>query len=219
MRALKQSATAVLVLVTMSGCATIQEREWNGCAIGGGVLGAAVGGVLGGTVTNNVIDHPSDAARGGAIGGGVVAGGALGALLGHLVCDPVKQPPPPPPPPPAAAPPPKHLVELEDVHFDFDKATLKPAGKVKLDEAVKQMKADPKMNVTINGYTDSIGSDAYNLKLSQRRATSAADYLASQGIQRSRLTTKGYGKSNPVASNATAEGRAKNRRVEVDVLK
>jgi OOP family OmpA-OmpF porin len=107
-------------------------------------------------------------------------------------------------------------AELKSAHFDFNKATLKPEGKTALEAAVKALKDEPALKATITGHTDSVGSDSYNLKLSERRANAARDYLVSQGIDASRITTQGLGESKPIASNDTAEGRAENRRVEVN---
>ncbi|MBY0275031.1 OmpA family protein [Candidatus Binatia bacterium] len=123
--------------------------------------------------------------------------------------------PPPPPPPPAPAPAAKKKIVLRGVNFDFDKATLQPQGKPILDEAARILKENPSINVQVQGYTDAIGSVEYNLKLSDRRAATVKNYLVSQGVAASRLTTKGFGKSNPVATNDTADGRAQNRRVEL----
>src|SRR5206468_7281710 len=95
------------------------------------------------------------------------------------------------------------------------KAVLKPAGKQKVDEVVREMKANPSVRALVEGFTDSIGSDAYNLKLSERRANAVREYMVDQGIESSRVTTKGWGKAKPVASNKTKEGRAQNRRVEI----
>jgi len=131
---------------------------------------------------------------------------------------------PPPPPPPAAAPAakPKPVAEkitfAADVLFDFDKATLKPEGKAKLDELAGKVK-DINLEVVIAiGHTDSIGSDAYNQKLSVRRAESVKSYLVSKGIEPNRVYTEGKGEKQPVASNKTKEGRQKNRRVEIEVI-
>jgi outer membrane protein OmpA-like peptidoglycan-associated protein len=122
---------------------------------------------------------------------------------------------PPPPPPPAPAPAAKKKIILRGVNFDFDKATLQPQGKPILDEAAKILKENPSINVQVQGHTDAIGSVEYNLRLSDRRAATVKNYLVSQGVAASRLTTKGFGKANPVATNDTAEGRAQNRRVEL----
>ena len=103
-----------------------------------------------------------------------------------------------------------------DSYFDFNKATLKPAGKERIDsEIIPPMKEHSELRALVEGHTDSIGSEAYNLRLSERRANAVADYMESQGISSSRITTKGWGKSKPVADNRTKEGRAKNRRVEI----
>ncbi|MEO8601744.1 MAG: OmpA family protein [bacterium] len=132
------------------------------------------------------------------------------------------EPPPPPPPVVAAAPPPpappvKKKIVLRGVNFDFNKSNIRPDAVPILDEAAKALKDAGEVSVAVNGYTDGIGSDAYNDKLSVRRAIAVRDYLEQQGVAANRLTAKGFGKSNPVASNETAEGRAQNRRVELIV--
>lgn len=218
MRKLKTLAVVLASVVALGGCA-LRDREWGTCAVAGAVVGAAIGGTAGGVIVQNAQggDDVTDAERGAGIGGGIVGGALLGALLGHSICDPMKEPPPPPPPPPAPAPPPapKKIAELKAAHFDFNKATLKPEGKSVLDGAAQTLKDEPALKATIEGHTDSVGSDAYNLKLSERRANAARDYLVSQGVDASRITTMGLGESKPIASNDTAEGRAQNRRVEV----
>jgi OOP family OmpA-OmpF porin len=110
------------------------------------------------------------------------------------------------------------VIELEGVHFDFDKATLKPEAKVILNEAAALLNQHERVVIEVAGHTDSMGSDAYNQGLSERRANSVRDYLVEKGVRASRLTAKGYGESMPVASNDTKEGRAENRRVELIVL-
>jgi OOP family OmpA-OmpF porin len=107
-------------------------------------------------------------------------------------------------------------IDLVNDEFDFDSARLKPAMKAALDDvAAKVMATQGDEHLEIIGHTDSVGSDAYNQGLSERRATATADYLMSQGIAADHITTKGMGESNPVASNSTAAGRSKNRRVEI----
>jgi outer membrane protein OmpA-like peptidoglycan-associated protein len=101
------------------------------------------------------------------------------------------------------------------VLFDFDKADLKPAGKQELNAVLKALKENPSLQTHIVGHTDNKGSDAYNMKLSQRRADSAAKYLAANGVARRTITTAARGLREPVATNATDEGRAQNRRVEI----
>ena len=105
-----------------------------------------------------------------------------------------------------------------DAFFDFDKAVLKPAGKTKLDDLVGKVK-DINLEVIIAvGHTDSVGSDAYNQKLSIKRSEAVKAYLVSKGIDKSRVYTEGKGEKQPVADNKTGEGRAKNRRVEIEVV-
>ena len=110
---------------------------------------------------------------------------------------------------------PRTLLTLRDVHFAFDSAQLTSEAKSRLDAAVAAINANPSDTVSIEGHTDSMGSDAYNSQLSQRRARAVVDYLVSKGVSASRLKAVGKGENHPVASNDTREGRAKNRRVEI----
>jgi OOP family OmpA-OmpF porin len=105
-----------------------------------------------------------------------------------------------------------------DAFFDFDKAVVKPAGKAKLDDLVSKVQGINLEVIIAVGHTDSVGSDAYNQKLSVRRAEAVKAYLVSKGIEKNRIYTEGKGEKQPVASNKTAEGRAKNRRVEIEVV-
>lgn len=128
-------------------------------------------------------------------------------------------PAPAPAPAAAAAAPTSEKVTFEaDAFFDFDKSALKPAGKAKLEDLVSKLKGTDIEVVVATGHTDSIGTDAYNLKLSMRRANAVKAFLVSKGIPADRIFTEGKGESKPVASNKTSEGRAKNRRVEVEVV-
>ena len=105
-----------------------------------------------------------------------------------------------------------------DAFFDFDKSVLKPEGKAKLDDLASKVK-DINLEVIIAvGHTDSVGSDAYNQKLSMRRSEAVKAYLVSKGIEKNRVYTEGKGEKQPVADNKTKEGRAKNRRVEIEVV-
>jgi OOP family OmpA-OmpF porin len=105
-----------------------------------------------------------------------------------------------------------------DAFFDFDKSVVKPAGKAKLDDLVSKVKGINLEVIIAVGHTDSIGSDAYNQKLSVRRAEAVKAYLVSKGIEKNRIYTEGKGEKQPVADNKTKEGRAKNRRVEIEVV-
>ena len=150
-------------------------------------------------------------------------------------CDGALKPPAPPPPapaptpapPPVAAPPapaPAPVATSEkvtfaaDAFFDFDKATLKPEGKAKLDDLVSKMGGINLEVIIAVGHTDSVGNDAYNQKLSVKRSEAVKGYLVSKGVEKNRVYTEGKGEKQPVADNKTREGRAKNRRVEIEVI-
>ena len=124
-------------------------------------------------------------------------------------------PAPAPAPAPAAA---SKVTYAADAFFDFDKSVLKPEGKAKLDDLVSKVKGINLEVIIAVGHTDSIGTDAYNQKLSVRRAEAVKAYLVSKGIEKNRVYTEGKGEKQPVADNKTAEGRAKNRRVEIEVV-
>jgi OOP family OmpA-OmpF porin len=127
---------------------------------------------------------------------------------------PAARPPAPAPQPPAAT----KVTYAADAFFDFDKAVLKPEGKAKLDDLVGKIQGISLEVIIAVGHTDSVGSDAYNQKLSVRRAEAVKAYLVSKGIEKNRVYTEGKGEKQPVADNKTAEGRAKNRRVEIEVV-
>jgi len=139
-------------------------------------------------------------------------------------------PPEPKPAPPAPAPEkpkpapekPKPVAEkvtfAADVLFDFDKAVIKPEGKSKLDDISNKAKGINLEVVIAIGHADSVGSDAYNQRLSVRRSESVKAYLVSRGIEANRVYTEGKGEKQPVADNKTRDGRAKNRRVEIEVI-
>lgn len=105
-----------------------------------------------------------------------------------------------------------------DTFFDFDRAVIKPAGKAKLDALVLQINQITLEVVIATGHTDSVGSESYNQKLGDRRAQAVRAYLISRGIEKRRVYVESRGESQPVADNKTAAGRAKNRRVEIEVI-
>ena len=110
------------------------------------------------------------------------------------------------------------MTYAADAFFDFDKSVLKPEGKAKLDDLVGKVK-DINLEVIIAvGHTDSVGGDAYNQALSVRRSEAVKAYLTSKGVEKNRVYTEGKGEKQPVADNKTSEGRAKNRRVEIEVV-
>ncbi len=105
-----------------------------------------------------------------------------------------------------------------DAFFDFDKSIVKPEGKAKLDELVNALSGLDTEVIVAVGHTDWIGTDAYNQKLSERRANAVKAYLVSKGVPAEKIFTEGKGKKQPIADNKTRQGRAKNRRVEVEVV-
>jgi outer membrane protein OmpA-like peptidoglycan-associated protein len=110
------------------------------------------------------------------------------------------------------------VVTLGDILFDVDQATLNPGGELQVARLADALRQMPERNVLIEGHTDSMGSDAYNDDLSQRRADAVEDLLIMQGVEPTRVVTRGYGERLPVATNDTAAGRQQNRRVEVVIL-
>jgi outer membrane protein OmpA-like peptidoglycan-associated protein len=223
-----------LALVGISGCA-MSERRRN-TTLAGAAVGAAIGAGVGAAVGPN-FSHEGDSTtedeqwQGAGIG---AAGGALiGGLIGYLIAKeepppppppapPPPRPAPPPPPPPAPAPVPKKII-LRGINFDFNKYNIKREFAPVLDEAAQILKDNPSVKVTVEGHTDAIGSDAYNQRLSERRANAVRSYLVSRGVAADRLDAVGYGESRPVAPNKTPngkddpEGRAMNRRAELKV--
>ena len=131
---------------------------------------------------------------------------------------PAVTPPPPPPPPPPPVPTSEKVTYAADAFFDFDKAVLKPEAKAKLDDLIGKTKGVNLEVIIAVGHTDSVGSDSYNQKLSIKRSEAVKAYIVSKGIEKNRVYTEGKGEKQPVADNKTAEGRAKNRRVEIEVV-
>jgi OOP family OmpA-OmpF porin len=169
---------------------------------------------------------------------------ALALAAGCATEPPKPEPKPAPPPAPKPAPPPepkpapkpeaeapkpkpepekpKPVAEkvtfAADVLFDFDKAVIKPEGKSKLDDISNKVRGINLEVVIAIGHADSVGSDAYNQRLSVRRSESVKAYMVSKGIEPNRVYTEGKGEKQPVADNKTRDGRAKNRRVEIEVI-
>ena len=147
--------------------------------------------------------------------------GALAKPAPAAAPAPVAAPAKPAAPAPAPAPAPAVATKVTyaaDAFFDFDKAVLKAEGKAKLDDLVSKVKGINLEVIIAVGHTDSVGSDAYNQKLSVRRSEAVKAYLVSKGIEKNRVYTEGKGEKQPVADNKTSEGRAKNRRVEIEVV-
>jgi OOP family OmpA-OmpF porin len=134
----------------------------------------------------------------------------------------VKAAPPPPPPAPMPKPAPQPVMKAvtldAEALFDHDKSVIKPAGMRALDGLVADMQQYQSVDrIVVIGHTDSQGTEQYNQALSERRANAVKDYLVSKGVPASEIETKGMGETQPVADNKTKEGRAKNRRVEIDI--
>jgi OOP family OmpA-OmpF porin len=167
--------------------------------------------------------------RGSAWTPATAAKGCDGAIVPKPV---VVVPPAPPAPAPAPAPVAKaapavvvvpavaatKVTYAADAFFDFDKSALKPEGRAKLDDLIGKIKGINLEVIIAVGHTDSIGSNNYNQKLSVKRSESVKAYLVSKGIEKNRVYTEGKGEKQPVADNKTSEGRAKNRRVEIEVV-
>lgn len=211
---MKKSTTGLLLgsalVVGLSGCATpnttpSSDKPWYQQPITCGIAGALIGGGIGYATSGE-----SDEETGGVVGAGV--GSAAGALLcADRTPEPVAEPEPMPEPEPEFEP----VTLSSDVTFAFDSAELRPGAASELNQVAGTLNNNPEVRVTIAGHTDAVGSNEYNLGLSQDRADSVASYLMSQGVAGNRMRTVGYGEERPVATNETDEGRALNRRVEI----
>jgi outer membrane protein OmpA-like peptidoglycan-associated protein len=208
------SGLCAVSLVSLSACVTdpnTGERKVSRTAIGAG------GGALAGLLLGGLIGGGTGRIIGAGIGG--LAGGAVGYTMDKQIKElkestagsgvdvsPVDN---------GQA----ILVNLPNgVTFDTDSTMIKPAFRDTLDRVSQSLSQYPNSLIDVYGHTDSTGSDAYNQTLSQNRARAVADYLSSRGVSPSRIRSTGYGKSQPIASNATEEGRAANRRVEIKIV-
>lgn len=239
MSVLSRTVLPVLLLGSLlTGCAThsdgtapLNQRTWPICSVIGGLVGGGLG----------AIESGGWAAGGAALGiltGGLICYAQDGDEDGDGVFDRRDQCPGTPPNTPVdhrgcplpqypasvkpAEPEPAQsevitLSDAGDVLFAFDKSDLTPAARSQLDALMAKLQNADVVSIKVVGHTDSKGSDAYNQALSERRASSVAAYLLSQGLAPNKLTSEGKGESEPVADNATEEGRAKNRRVELHI--
>ena len=207
---------AVAALATAAGAQTRVTAADGGNRIDNWVNGS--GEVVWKNGTNelcwrNANWTPATAAKG--CDGALVAAAPAAAPAAAAPAAPAARPAPAPAPLPPAA---TKVTYAADAFFDFDKSVLKPEGKAKLDDLVGKVKGINLEVIIAVGHTDSVGVDAYNQKLSVRRAEAVKAYLVSKGIEKNRVYTEGKGEKQPVADNKTAEGRAKNRRVEIEVV-
>ncbi|WP_263138898.1 OmpA family protein [Pseudomonas sp. RIT-PI-AD] len=233
MSMLRNAVPLVLMTGFLTGCAGLQKTDWPTCAAVGGAGGAALGAI-----------ESTAWAGGGALYGGAMAaaycwvhgdGDADGDGVPdsrdkcpdtppHTRVDASGCPLTPPPAPVAEEPVVEEVVVVKeetivvrDMLFGFDSATLAPRDQTKLDEIAQRLRREaPESRLTITGHTDSVGSDTYNQKLSERRARSVANYLVSHGVPQGSIAgVSGAGERQPVADNGSEEGRAQNRRVEI----
>ena len=222
----------------MTGCTGMTKNQ---AALVGAAICGAGGAAAGGVIIHNTGHKLSEGAAIpiGAVTGALVCGGLAYWLTEEPKPAPPPppakakptppppkakpKPPPPPPPPPAKKAPPKpapkveRTIILDDVLFDFDKSNIKREAGSILDRLVAFMNENKDKRANLSGHTDSVGTDAYNQALSERRVGSVKDYIVKKGVAGNRVSGQGFGESKPIADNKTAGGRAKNRRVEIKV--
>ena len=195
-----------LASLTLGACSSLNRKEK------GGIIGAAAGGTIGGIIGKN----NGGTARGAIIGAAV--GGTIGAVIGHQMDQQAKE---------LEQNIPGAVVErvgegiqvtfASGLLFDFDSDAIRPTAAENLRNLAASLEKYPNTELLIVGHTDSQGSDDYNMALSDRRAAATADYLASQGVTRTRLRTQGRGETEPVTDNSSEVEQARNRRVEVAI--
>lgn len=199
----RKAVPLLLASGLLTGCSGLQKTDWPTCAAVGGVGGAALG----------AIESSAWAGGGAVVGAGMAAAycwvhGAEEqvAVVEEAVVEEV-----------VAEPAEPVRVEL-DVKFDFDKTAVKEESQGDIKALADFMSQYPQTTTVVEGHTDSVGTDAYNQGLSERRANAVRDVLVNQyGLSPDRVNAAGYGESRPVADNATSDGRAINRRVEAEV--
>lgn len=205
-RSLLTTLAAGMAVGGLSGCASLNNKE-RGAIIGTGA-GAAIGGAIG--------SRNGGTAKGAIIGAAV--GGAAGAIIGHQMDQQAKE---------LDQNIPGAVVERvgegiqvtfeSGLLYDFNSAEVKATARQNLQSLAASLDRYPDTQLLIAGHTDSVGTDSYNQQLSERRARAAADYLVSQGVSAARLRTVGMGESEPVDTNDSEAGRARNRRVEIAI--
>jgi len=200
----RKALPLIVASTFLTGCAGLQKTDWPTCAAIGGVGGAALG----------AIESSTWAGGGAVVGAGMAAAycwvhGASDEQV--VVVEEVVEE--------VVVAEPAEAVRVElDVKFDFDKAQVKPESYGDIKNLADFLTQYPQTTTVVEGHTDSVGSDSYNQTLSERRANAVRDVLVNQyGVGSDRVNAVGYGESRPVADNASADGRAVNRRVEAEV--
>lgn len=208
---------SMIATLALAGCATTPQDGAQQTDRSRTVGGAVLGGLIGGILANNTGNRSTGRTAAGVIGGAVV-GGAIGNSMDRKE-EKIRQ---------ISAESASKDMEVSrlredllrvsvssEASFAIDRSDIKPEFKPTLDKVANVLRDDPNVRITIIGFTDSTGSEEYNKRLSERRAQATADYLISRGVGASQIMTRGLGEAEPRASNATEEGRAQNRRVEI----
>jgi len=211
---MKKLLASTLTVLLFATTAFAQTADDHAKAKKGAIIGGIAGAIAGGVISNNRNGHSGK--RGAIVGG--LAGTAAGAIVGAMMDKQERQ-----------------LRQIQgvdvtrtadnelkvtvknDVLFDYNSAALRSASRSSLREMANVFEQYPNTTIAVEGFTDSTGSASYNERLSERRASSVANYLESLGVRSSRLDTIGYGETHPRASNSTASGRQLNRRVEIHI--
>ncbi|UXZ47518.1 OmpA family protein [Pseudomonas soli] len=236
MHVLSKAALPLVVATSLlAGCAThsdgsapLNQRTWPICSLLGGLVGGGLGAIessswaagagVAGAIAGGLICYAQD---GDEDGDGVFdrrdrcPDTPAGTKVNHMGCPLPQYPATAPQPEPAATP---EVITLDDqgqVLFAFDSAELTQGAQQRLQGLLPKLNDPSVASVKVIGFTDSVGSDSYNQRLSERRASGVAEYLISQGLAPNKVTSQGRGESEPVADNDTDEGRSRNRRVEL----
>ncbi len=211
----RKSMYIVLSMVLITGCSVTRNANNKQK---GAVIGASGGALIGGILGNN-IGKGNNTALGAIIGAAVggVAGGYIGDRMDRQA-ERIEEEIPGAEVTRVGEGINVTFTEEAGVYFDTNKSNVKGTSAATLDKLAGIFNEYPKSNILVEGHTDSAGPEDYNMKLSQQRAESVTNYLIAQGISPTRFTTKWYGETQPRADNATAEGKSKNRRVELAIV-
>ena len=212
---IRKSIYVFMCMALITGCSATRNANKKQK---GAVIGATGGAVIGGILGNN-IGKGNNTALGAIIG--AVVGGVAGGYIGDRMdrqAERIEEEIPGAEVTRVGEGINVTFTEDAGVYFDTNKSTVKGASATTLDKLAGIFKEYPRSNVLVEGHTDSAGPEDYNMKLSQQRAESVTNYLIAQSISPTRFTTKWYGENQPKEDNATAEGKAKNRRVELAIV-